>query len=433
MIRKSGYLILSASIYNLFESIMLGYNYYIIFSLVLFFIFASDFLIFNITDSKYIYSLEASLAAKTDSMRKYSDKDIFITISNRGKRKITFHYYTVTSDVFKIRGDYEGFLTIGPGETVVKNFSITAETIGKYEIGPLSFYSEDPMHLAIEKMDIINKIEIKVSPSVEESLSSRSERTSNVRFFAGIHYNKRAGQGYDFYLLRPYVPGDEIRYVAWSRLGYQNGDDIYVKQMEEERIIDMLFVVDFGYGMNQGNDGRRVYDGVISNIINMSYRIRRNQDGVGFLLMSSDMRIFIRPERNNTSIDKFQKVVSETRPSGVFSAAEALKEVGRKIRKNAVVFIVSAFSYNEDLSLLYDERRGQKIYAFVINPFEYIVNDPINEDLRRSLFIKQYHISRSISSVLNGEGIKSAVTGKHDMLQKFMLSYNYAKMTNQGE
>ncbi len=433
MIRKTGYLILSAAVYNLFESIVLGYDYYIVFSFVVFFIFASDFLIFNITDSRNVYNLEATVTTKSDSMRKYGKKDLFISITNKGTRRITFHYYVVTSDVFKLGGDYQGFLTIGGGETSVKKFSIIAETIGKYDIGPLSVYSEDPMHLAIEKVDINTKLEIKVSPSVEESLSGRSERMSNVLFYNGVHYNKRAGQGYDFYLLRPYVPGDEIRYVAWSRLGYLNGDDIYVKQMEEERIIDTLFVIDFGSGMNQGNEGRRIYDGVISNVINMSYRIRRNQDGVGFLIMSDDTKIFIRPERNSTGIDRFQKSVSEIRPSGTFNITSALREVGKKLRKNAIVFIISSFAYNEDLSRLYDEKRGQKMYAFVINPFDYIVKDAINEDLRRSLFLKQYRISKAISDVLNSEGIKSVVAGNHDMLQKLMISYNYAKMTNQGE
>jgi len=58
MIRKTGWLLLSVTSYGVLESILLGYSYYIIFSMIIFFIVASDILIFNLSDVKDLHLVD---------------------------------------------------------------------------------------------------------------------------------------------------------------------------------------------------------------------------------------------------------------------------------------------------------------------------------------------------------------------------------------
>ncbi|WP_175266655.1 DUF58 domain-containing protein [Acidiplasma cupricumulans] len=60
---------------------------------------------------------------------------------------------------------------------------------------------------------------------------------------------KKAGQGYDLYGIRPYTENDDFRYIAWTRYDESN-DILMVKEMEEEREITVIFLLDYSNSMN---------------------------------------------------------------------------------------------------------------------------------------------------------------------------------------
>ncbi|WP_297214753.1 DUF58 domain-containing protein [Thermoplasma sp.] len=433
MIRKSGYLILSASVYNIFESILLGYKYYIIFSIILFFVFASDILIFNLTTARLVRNIEVDISAENEKARKFSPKEFTIAFLNKNNSPTSFHYYVYSSDTFKMAGDFEGFLSLKPFERVVRKFIVTPNTIGRYRLGPVSVYTEDGMRLSVERAEVSRMVDLKVAPALSEIMAARSERISNMLYYTGIHYNKKAGQGYDFLTLREYVPGDEIRYVAWSMLGKMKGDDIYVKQMEEERIMDVLFLIDYGNGMNQGHDGKRMFDSIMADVIKTSYKIRKNQDGVGYLIWSSEVNVYIPPERTAAPIENLQKVISDLRPSGSFSLATSIDFLRRKIKKTTMMFIISSFEYDEDPASVRDLIGSFKAMFFIVNPYEFVITGDENRTLRTTLFHKQNSIMQKKREIMRRFGFRTEVVGTKDAYRKLVSSYLYAKMTNMGE
>ncbi|KAA8923160.1 DUF58 domain-containing protein [Thermoplasma sp.] len=433
MIRKAGYLILSASIYNIFESILLGYKYYIIFSIILFFVFSSDILIFNLTTARKVRNVEVEISAENEKARKFSPKEFTIAFLNQNNSPLSFHYYVYSSDTFRMAGDFEGFLALKPFERVVRKFIVTPNTIGRYRLGPVSVYTEDGMRFAIERAEVSRTIDLKVAPALSEIMAARSERISNMLYYTGIHYNKKAGQGYDFLTLREYVPGDEIRYVAWSMIGRTKGDDLYVKQMEEERIMDVIFLIDYGNGMNQGHDGKRMFDSIMADVIKTSYKIRKNQDGVGYFISSSDINIFIPPERTATPIENLQKVISDIRPSGSFSMRYSIDFLRRKIKKTTMIFVISSFEYGEDPVSVRDIIGSYKAMFFVVNPYDFVVTGEENRTLRATLFHKQRSIVDRKREILRSLGFRTEIVGSRDAYRKLVSSYLYAKMNNIGE
>ncbi|BAB60232.1 TVG1120468 [Thermoplasma volcanium GSS1] len=426
-------MIISATIYNIFESIILGYKYYIIFSFILFFVFTSDILIFNLSSRRYLPNVEVDLRVGSEKVRKYSKHNVFVSFLNKNNGVVSFHYYVYTSDTFKLTGDYENFLTLGPYERVEKSFVIEPTTIGNYVLGPVSIYTEDGMKLAIERLEVSKSVDLKVAPSLSETMAARSERLSNMLYYTGVHYNKKAGEGYDFLSLREYYPGDEIRYVAWSRFGRTRGDDLYVKQMEEERIIDVLFVVDYGIGMNHGHDGIRMFDTVISDVLKTSYKIRKNQDGVGFMISSSAFEYYIKPSRTARPVEDLEKVVSGIRPAGKFDFVNIVQDTKKKVKKSTLIMIISSFSSTDNIMRGLEDLKGYKAMFFVLNPYEFIVDGTENMTLRYTLFTRQYAISKAIASVIKSRGFRSDVCGRKDLYRKLVSAYIYAKMTNMGE
>ena len=57
---------------------------------------------------------------------------------------------------------------------------------------------------------------------------------------AGNNLSKKAGDGFDFFELRPYVAGEDVRRIDWKRSAKMG--EPYVKTFHEEKELQVVFV-----------------------------------------------------------------------------------------------------------------------------------------------------------------------------------------------
>ena len=436
MIKKSGYLLLGVLAYGIIESLFLGYSYYIAFSVILFFVVSSDILLFNHGVGTNILDVSVERSVPGNFSRKREVIDVELRFINKGKKTVYFHYFDTLSDAFRSSGDYEGFLVLGPGEDAKKTYSLTSTVIGKYNIGPVKIYTQDAMKLCISEFVLPQVDEVKVAPSLTDIHTQRSERLSNFIFYTGIHYSRKVGQGYDFYNVRQYYEGDDLRYVAWNRFGITTGDDLYIKQMEEEKPTDVIFVIDYSLDANHGAADARLYDAVVNSVLNVAHTVIKNHDGVGFMLESSVHDYFISPGKTLDPINKFEKIVSEIRPEGNFEIAQIMKKIKDNVKKNALIFLITPFSYPESFGStnISDFKIGKKVVVFLIDPS--FLYPRTNEDALNKLLIstqiKEHNYLSKVSNFFNSIGFKSSVSSSDKLLSRLMYEYKYGKMTNEG-
>lgn len=436
MIRKSGYAIFAAVTASVLESILFGYDYYIIFSLLLFFILVSDVIIFNKGAANDLFKVEVERRMTDAYGRKYLAKEVEVLFTNPTKRVIAFHFYDTLSDIFHSSGDFDGDLVLAPGEVRRLTYEISPYAIGKYQIGPLILYIQDPMKLCITRAVVPKIDEVKIGPAYADIHTHRSERLSNFLFTMGMHYSRKSGQGYDFYGIRQYVESDDFRYIAWNKYGAIDGDDLYIKQMEEERQIDVYFVIDYGIGVNQGTADGRMYDHVISAVLNAAYSVNKNRDGVGFQVLSTEIDEFIPAQKNTEPIKKLEKLVAEIRPSGEFHIEQAFDKIKKNVRKNAVVFVITPFAYPEKFvqSGGRQMHTGRPTYMFILDSYDFVEkrDDQIYRKLILSTEIKERRYLKAVTSFFNGIGVKTVVSRDKDLLARVLAEYRYARMQNLG-
>lgn len=436
MIKKSGYGILAAVTASVLESILFGYDYYIIFSLLLFFILASDIILFNKGPANDLFRVEVERRMVDPYGRKYQGKEVEVIFKNPTKRVITFHFYDTLSDIFHVKGDFDGDLALAAGEVRRLTYEISPYAIGKYQIGPLILYIQDPMKLCITRAVVPKIDEVMIGPAYADIHTQRSERLSNFLFTMGVHYSRKSGQGYDFYGIRPYVESDDFRYIAWNKYGAIDGDDLYIKQMEEERQIDVYFIIDYGVGMNQGTSEGRMYDRVVSAVLNASYSITKNRDGVGYQLMSSEIDEFIPAQKNQEPIKKLEKLVAGIRPGGQFNIEDAFDKIKERVRKNAVVFVITPFSFPEKFVRASGRRihTGRPTYMFILDSYDFIEKreDDVYRKLLMSTRIKERRYLKAVTGFFNGVGVKTVISQDKDLLARVLAEYRYARMQNLG-
>ena len=428
MIRKAGYAILAVLTYGILESLLLGYKYYIIFVILTFFMVAFEVIYFNFAGSKAINNVSVTRNTDTLNFRKNREFKINLHFENNNSHPMAIHFFDEAIDVLEISGKTLGTITIPKKGIYDISYSVTPRYIGKYELGNIKINISDQFHLASIEKTISMKMSMRIYPSMEDIKSSRSEMISSFIYTFGNHYSHNVGQGYNLYGIRPYTFEDDPRFIVWSKY---NGEDntILVKEMEEERQITTIFIIDYSIAMNYGSSDR-VYDKTIVDIINSAHFMIKNRDNVGFFLYSDKINIYIPPDKSGESINKLEGSVANILPSGEFSISAAVKALERKQKKNLLIFVVTASTSHPDKS-----PHGNSMSIFLINNesyYDYSPEGKFDDVLIENIRLREMErMSMRVKEIRN-YGIRCTYVTRKNMLTKIMMEYHYRRSMNAG-
>ncbi|MEA2682352.1 MAG: hypothetical protein QOK05_680 [Chloroflexota bacterium] len=131
--------------------------------------------------------------------------------------------------------------SVAPGQEIEHNYSFTPRLRGVYKIGPLTAEFSDPLGLAKRHQQLIGEAEIIVHPNVEQVLDrplTRAFEDPPLR-----PPNSRAWpEGFEFYGMRDYVRGDDMRRVVWR--AFARTGKLLVREFEQGISDRIAIVVD---------------------------------------------------------------------------------------------------------------------------------------------------------------------------------------------
>ena len=118
---------------------------------------------------------------------------------------------------------------IGKGETTTATYRVTCRPRGVYRVGPTAVRSSDPLGLA-ELRTVTGPVDrIVVYPTVEDLSGFPIVRGQDPAMQASRPEHSRQG-GEDFYTLREYQRGDDLRRVHWPSSA--KTDELMIRQLE---------------------------------------------------------------------------------------------------------------------------------------------------------------------------------------------------------
>ena len=118
---------------------------------------------------------------------------------------------------------------LDPGAVIRAAYRLPTEKRGILEIGPLEVMLSDPFGLTQVSMTASGVSELTVYPHVDEIVPI-PQTTGNDPMAGAEHPNALGRTGEDFYALRQYVVGDDLRRVHWPSTARH--DDLMVRQDE---------------------------------------------------------------------------------------------------------------------------------------------------------------------------------------------------------
>ncbi len=118
---------------------------------------------------------------------------------------------------------------LAPGATTRAAYRLPTEERGIFDVGPLEVSLADPFGLATSNFTSVGATQLTVYPRVDDIPPLPSAQGADPHSGAR-HPRALLGSGEDFYALRPYEVGDDLRRVHWASSARL--DDLMIRQDE---------------------------------------------------------------------------------------------------------------------------------------------------------------------------------------------------------
>lgn len=186
-----------------------------------------------------------------------------------------------------------------------------------------------------------------------KQIEIRSHKAVN-QLFAGEYRSVFKGQGLEFYEVREYVPGDDIRLIDWNvsaRLGSP-----YVKKFIEERQQSIILCVDVSASQDFGSQKLNKNEAAAEIAAVLAFSAIKNNDLVGLLMFSDRIEKYIPPKRGKRHVLLVvREILSFTRQGKKTDMSQALRYLSRVNKKSSVLFVISDFlahGYEQPIRIL---------------------------------------------------------------------------------
>jgi uncharacterized protein (DUF58 family) len=156
-----------------------------------------------------------------------SPSRVQLTITNRGKRRSPL--LTLIDPVGDGRSASVVVAPLRPGESVHASYRLPTEQRGIVPVGPLAVRVTDPFGLAALASPAAPLVELTIWPAIDE-VAPLPHTTDDDPHGGSDHPNALASAGDDFFALRPYVVGDDLRHVHWKSTARR--DELIVRDDE---------------------------------------------------------------------------------------------------------------------------------------------------------------------------------------------------------
>jgi uncharacterized protein (DUF58 family) len=264
--------------------------------------------------------------------------DVRVEVKNPGNRLLFLEVRDRLPRQLKVEGGaaYD-FVALPSGSTDDIKYTIQAPLLGVYEIGPTDLRLEDPFGLFYEERAVEGSAVFHVLPRHEDL--RKAALLSNLPMpLMGEHQVNRPGDGFDFFALRDYVPGDTIRSVNWKASA--RSGKMMVNQMMRTTAAEVAMFIDARAITSVGkeSDSPRVWTArAASSMIELVFS-RKDQPRV--FLYGETVRE-IEPQPPDRMIPLLLETLAELQPKGNLPLRLAVSQALPTLKPFTPVILVS--------------------------------------------------------------------------------------------
>ncbi|MFN8580631.1 MAG: DUF58 domain-containing protein [Gemmatimonadaceae bacterium] len=160
-------------------------------------------------------------------------------------------------------------------------------------------------------------------------------------FLAGLHRSPRKGFSVEFAEYRPYMAGDDLRYIDWKIVA--RADKWMIKQFEEETNTRAALVLDVSKSMDwTGSPGRLTKLKYAEQIVAaLALLFIRQRDAVGLIRYDDQLRTVIPPRARTIQWMRIIRALEQEGSGKDSRMSDALVQAAKLVRRPGFVVLVS--------------------------------------------------------------------------------------------
>lgn len=199
-----------------------------------------------------------------------------------------------------------------------------------------------------------------------------TSRRAVTEGLAGRYHSVFKGRGMAFSEVRPYQPGDEIRFIDWNVSARM--PEPYVKVFTEERELTVMLLIDVSESNAFGSTEQRKREVAAEIAAHLSFSAIANNDRIGMFLFSNQVEKLIPPKQGRKHVMRLMSDLMSFSPQhhGT-SIASALDALASMSKRRTVTFLLSDFLDEQYEEPLKSASRRHDVVPIVIS-------DPVEEE-----------------------------------------------------
>ncbi|MFO7618497.1 MAG: DUF58 domain-containing protein [Thermoplasmata archaeon] len=240
--------------------------------------------------------------------------DVEVVIRNRGSRIDLLDVREEIPDYLVVKkGNNHALMSLDTGEEASFAFTLDCPIRGRYALGHLTLNIMDAGRLHSTGLEFKEKSEFSVVARIEPTrgINIAPKRTRN---WVGMIKSKRVGIGTEFFGLRDYVSGDELRKINWKASA--RSDNLLTNEFEAECSGDATLILDARLEANVGLIESCAVEHGVRAVSTIASHILKDKNRVGLIVLR-DIIDEVYPAFGKRQFYKISEHLLDVKPLGL--------------------------------------------------------------------------------------------------------------------
>ncbi|MDF1661532.1 MAG: DUF58 domain-containing protein [Planctomycetota bacterium] len=216
----------------------------------------------------------------------------------------------------------------------------------------------------------------------------------------GERKSRRKGQSVEFADYRPYVPGDDLRFLDWNI--YARLDQLFIKLFLEEEDLHVSILIDASSSMDYGRPNKFRFAQRVAAAL--GYIGLSNYSRVGVGAFNSELSAVFNPMRGRRNVHKLMNFIAELQPSGDTDLTKAAKLFALKNKSKGIVILISDFMDRNGYEGALRNLLARKNDVFCL---QVLADQEINPPLKGDLKLLDIEAGEETEITISGPLLKS--------------------------
>lgn len=241
------------------------------------------------------------------------------------------------SEFVVVDGTNHAVVSLEASGTLLFAYTIRSDVKGEFIVGPVRARSFEPLGLGAEDAVIELRSPLIVAPAMEDLRRVQLQPLRTRPWFGQVP-SRRIGAGTEFWGVREYAPGDEVRRINWKASARY--ERLYTNEYEGERSGDVVIVVDARHESFVGTDADNPIEHGVRAALGIADRVLAAKNRAGLIVQRQVLDV-VPLAFGRKQLYRILEHLTHMRPGGEWPFSHVATVLSRFFPRDSLVVLIT--------------------------------------------------------------------------------------------